>query len=367
MTDPRTAKLADILVNYSTAVKPGDWVLISGGVLALPLLNEVLRQVARAGGRPTLLMNSDLTSETLLREAALEQLEWVSPIETLLYDQIDVLISVRASENTRALNGVDPQKQRAQQIARRSLMETYMRRSAEGSLRWVGTLFPTPAFAQDADMSLADYEDFVYRATYADQPDPVAKWTAVSQNQERLVNWLKGKRVVQVRGPHVDLSLSIEGRTFINGNGKNNMPCGEIFTGPVEDSVNGWVKFTHPAISGGREVDGVELQFQGGKVVSARARKNEEYLLKMLDSDAGARYLGEFAVGTNYGINRFTRSILFDEKIGGTIHMAVGSGYPETGSRNQSSIHWDMICDMRTESEILVDGELFYRNGEFQV
>jgi aminopeptidase len=170
-----------------------------------------------------------------------------------------------------------------------------------------------------------------------------------------------------VRGPHIDLTLSIAGRTFINSDGRRNMPSGEIFTGPVEDSVNGWVRFTYPALRGGREVDGVEFRFADGKVVSATAAKNEEYLLSQLDSDVGARYLGEFAIGTNYKIQRFTKSILYDEKIGGTLHMAVGSGYPETGSRNQSAVHWDFICDMRHESEIWVDGELFYRNGQFMI
>ncbi len=216
-------------------------------------------------------------------------------------------------------------------------------------------------------MSLREYEDFVYAATYADQPDPVKSWQGIYDTQQKLVDWLKGKERIQVRGPNVDLTLSVKERSWVNSDGKRNMPSGEIFTGPVEDSVNGWVRFTYPAIRDGLEVEGVEFEFKDGKVVSARAAKNEAYLLKQLDSDAGARYLGEFAVGTNYQIQRFTKSILYDEKIGGTIHMAVGAGYPETGSKNHSAIHWDFICDMRLDSEILVDGELFYRNGQFQV
>ena len=216
-------------------------------------------------------------------------------------------------------------------------------------------------------MSLAEYERFVYGATFAAQPDPVAAWQEVHNTQQRLVDWLVGKDEVVVRGPHVDLKLSIAGRTFINSDGRRNMPSGEIFTGPVEDSVNGWIRFTYPALRGGREVEGVEMTFEHGKVVRASAEKNEEYLISQLDSDPGARYLGEFAIGTNYRIQRFTKSILYDEKIGGTLHVAVGSGYPETGSRNQSAVHWDFICDMRQESEILVDGELFYRNGQFMV
>ncbi|GAB4528967.1 MAG: aminopeptidase [Anaerolineales bacterium] len=367
MPDPRITRLADVLVNYSVAIQPGDWVLVRGGIPALPLLTEVVRFVTRAGGHATVQLSHDAFTEAFLKEASDAQLEWVSPVERLMLNEVDALISVRAVENTRALSGIDPAKQRAAQIARRELMETYMRRSAEGSLRWVGTQFPCEAYAQEADMSLSEYEDFVYGATFCDKDDPVAEWNRVHEEQQRLVDWLKGKREVVVKGPNADLRLSIEGRTFINSDGHHNMPSGEIFTGPVEDSVNGWVRFTYPAISGGREVEGVELRFENGKVVEAHARKNEEYLLSQLDSDPGARYLGEFAVGTNYGIKRFTKSILFDEKIGGSIHMAVGAGYPETGSKNKSSIHWDFICDMRDDSEIWVDGELFYKNGQFQV
>lgn len=367
MTDPRMLKLADILVNYSIAVRPGDWVIVNGHVLALPLLTEVVRLVLEAGGNPTVTLSDDELDATLLRSASDEQLRWVSPLERMVAEQADAVIMLRAADNTRVLTGIDPARQRARQQARADLMRLAMRRSAEGKRRWVVTQYPCQAFAQEADMSLRDYESFVYAATFADQPDPVQCWRNMHTTQQRLVDWLVGKRRVEVRGPHVDLTLSIEGRTFVNSDGRRNMPSGEIFTGPVEDSVNGWVKFSYPAIRGGVEVEGVELELQDGKVVAARAAKNEAYLLSQLDSDPGARYLGEFAVGTNYGIQRFTKSILYDEKIGGTIHMALGAGYPETGSRNESSIHWDFICDMRHDSEILVDGELFYKDGQFQV
>lgn len=365
--DPRITKLAETLVNYSIAVKPGDWVWIRGSALAEPLISEVLHKVLLAGGRPTVTLSTDNLDEVRLKYSSDAQLEWIAPIETVLWEQVDALISIRAAENTRYLSGVDPEKQRKQQNARRGLTETYMRRSADGSLRWVGTQYPCQAYAQEADMSLSDYADFVYQATFSDQPDPIAKWQGVHDVQQRLVDWLKGKDQVTVKGPHVDLQLSIKDRTFINSDGKKNMPSGEIFTGPVEDSVNGWVRFSYPAIRGGREVEGVELTFKDGRVVEASAEKNEDFLISQLDSDEGSRYLGEFAVGTNYGIDRFTKSILFDEKIGGTIHMAVGAGYPETGSKNKSSVHWDFICDMRTDSEIRVDGELFYQNGRFVI
>ena len=367
MTDVRLENLAKILVNYSTKVKGGDWVWVRGDVHSLPLVNEVVRYALRAGANVNVTLGSDDLTEINLLESSDEQLTWVSPIEKILIGQVDVMIAIWASSNTRNLSNIDPTKQRARQQARRDLTQTYMQRSAEGKLRWVATSYPCPAFAQDADMSQREYENFVYAATFADQDDPVKCWQDIHDNQQRLVDWLKGKNEIVVRGPNADLKLSIEGRTFINCYGDKNMPDGEIFTGPVEDSVSGWIRFTYPAIEGGREVEGVELVFKEGKVVSAKAAKNQDFLLSMLDSDEGARYLGEFAIGTNYGINRFTKSILYDEKIGGSIHMAVGAGYPESGSRNESSIHWDFICDMRDNSEILVDGQLFYKNGEFKV
>jgi aminopeptidase len=367
MSDPRVENLAKILVDYSTGVKPGDWVLVQGNIIALPLVNEVVRRALQAGGNVNVLLDSEELSETVLSASGDDQLKWVSPIESMLVEKVNCMINLRASGNTRAMNGIAPEKQRLRQSARRKIMETYLQRSAQGDLRWVLTNYPCPAFAQDADMSLRDYEDFVYAATLVDQPDPIKSWQAIDTQQKRLVEWLQGKNQVRLHGPNCDLQLSISGRNFINCSGKNNLPDGEIFTGPVEDSAQGWVRFTYPAVHGGREVDGVELEFEQGKVIKAHAKKNEEYLLTLLDMDAGARYLGEFAIGTNYGIQRFTRDILFDEKIGGSFHMAVGAGYPETGSKNQSSLHWDFICDMRTDSEIWVDDELFYKNGAFQI
>ena len=216
-------------------------------------------------------------------------------------------------------------------------------------------------------MSLREFEDFVFQATFVDRDDPVAEWQAIGAMQTRLVDYLKGKQQVELRGPNIELDLSIEGRSFINSDGKRNMPSGEIFTGPVEDSTQGWVEFSYPAIRQGREVEGIRLEFDKGEVVKASADKGEDYLLAMLDSDPGARRLGELGIGTNFGIQRFTKRILFDEKIGGTIHLAVGKGYPETGSQNESAIHWDMICDMREDAEIKVDGEVFYKNGKFTI
>lgn len=367
MIDPRIDKLADILVNYSVEVRPGDWVLIMADVLAMPLATEVVKHVTIAGGHPTLKFDSDLIRESFLRHANDEQLKWLSPDQELIVEKTDCSINVRASSNTRTLTGVDPQKQQLAMGAIGPIRQRIMERAAAGTYRWTVTQFPCEAYAHDADMSLRDYEDFVYAATFADQADPVACWSEIHDMQQKLVDWLEGKDKIEVRGPNIEMTLSMKDRLWINSDGKRNMPSGEIYTGPVEESVEGWVKFNYPAIREGREVEGVEFEFKEGKVVSAKAQKNEEYLLSQLDSDDGARYLGEFAVGTNYQIQRFTKSILYDEKIGGTLHMAVGAGYPDTGSKNRSQVHWDFICDMRTDSEILVDGELFYKNGEFQV
>ncbi|MCJ7733530.1 MAG: aminopeptidase [Anaerolineales bacterium] len=367
MVDPRLVKLADVLVNYSVKVQPGEWVLISGHIAAEPLVSEVLRAVLEAGGKPTVLMGSDTIAEYSLKYANEDQIQWIAPTTKMLYEQVDVLIALRAFDNTRHMSGIDPKKQQLLGQARQSLMQTYMTRSAAGELKWTLTQFPCSAYAQDADMSLGEYEDFVYGATYCDREDPVAEWQRIHNEQQKVVDWLNGKKEVTVKSPNVDLTLSVEGRTFINSDGTHNMPSGEVFTGPVEESANGWVNFTYPAIEQGKEVEGIRLEFKAGKVVNATADKNEDFLLAMLDSDDGSRYLGEFAIGTNYGIQKFTKSILYDEKIGGSFHMALGAGYPETGSKNVSAIHWDMICDVREDSEIRVDGELLYKDGKFMI
>ena len=367
MGDPRVERLASVLVRYSTHIEPGDLVMIQGMPAAAPLLLAVYEEVLKAGGHPHLLVGLPGTEEAFYRLASDEQLEFISPLQKLVVEQFDATISIRSNNNTRELSSIDPARQRLRSKAMTPIMRTYMERGASGELKWVGTQYPTPAYAQEADMSLREYEEFVYKACFCDQEDPVARWQEVHEMQQRLVDWLKGKKEVRVQGPNADLTLSIEGRVFINSDGHHNMPSGEIFTGPVEDSAEGWVRFTYPAVTGGREVEGIELWFEQGRVVKATAKKNEEYLLQMLDTDPGARDLGEFAIGTNDGIQRFTKNILFDEKIGGSFHMAVGAGYPETGSKNQSAIHWDMICDMRDGGEIYVDGELFYRSGEFLI
>jgi aminopeptidase len=302
-----------------------------------------------------------------LNEASEAQLDWLSPSRFKRFAEADASIYFLGSNNTRAMTNIDPNRMQQSQKARKPLTEMYLNRSAAGEFNWVLSQFPTEADAQEANMSLEEYADFVYSATFCHLEDPVAEWEKLSVMQAEKIKWLDGKKSVRLQGPNIDLSLSIEGRTFINCNGDKNMPDGEIFTGPVEDSVNGWVRYTYPSIVGGRAVSGIELKFLDGKVVEASAEQNEDLLHAQLNTDEGARYLGEFAIGTNFGIQQFTGNILFDEKIGGTIHTAIGQGYPESGAKNSSAVHWDMICDMRNDSEILVDDELFYKNGEFVV
>ncbi len=367
MQDPRTHKLAKLLVEYSADVRPGQTVAIMCRPDSLPLAEALYAASLARGGHPELLFDYELTDELLLKHGTPEQVGHTPAIHQSVFEIFDVLFKVRGEANTRTLSGVDPKMQAARATAISPVLGAQLQRGATGKLRWVVCPFPTQANAQDADMSLREYEDFVYSACHVNGPDdPVGYWKKMQAEQQRLVEYLKGKDVLQVKSKNADLTLSIKGRTWLNSCGTHNMPDGEIYTGPVEDSVNGWVRFTYPGVYRGREVDGIEIGFDNGRAVRISGRKNEDFLLKTLDTDPGARFLGEFAIGTNFGVDRFTKSILFDEKIGGTIHMAFGAGYPETGSHNKSAVHWDLICDMR-QGEITVDKQLFYQNGEFKV
>ncbi len=365
MADNRVDKLADMMVNYSVAVKPGNKVAITGDSFAEPLVKAVYREVLKAGGFPLTLVNINGLEDIFYKHANDEQLKHVSPPYKMMMSDYDVRISCLAKHNTKALSGVDPQRMVTRSRAFGELMKIFMRRSADKSLRWTLTIFPTNACAQDAEMSLDEYEDFVYAACMPDLDDPIGYWKKLSDRQEKIITWLKDKEEVHIKADGTDLRLSIKGRTFINCDAHSNVPGGEIFTGPVENSAEGQVYFTYPAIYDGREVTGIRLWFERGKVVKATADKNEVFLNKVLDTDTGARYLGEFAFGTNEGITKFTRQILFDEKIGGSFHLAVGAGYPETGSNNESAVHWDMVCDLRRGGHVEVDGVTIYENGKF--
>ncbi len=371
MADTRVQKFAKVLVEHSARIVPGDRVLIEATTAAEPLIRELYIQILEKGGIPHPMIalpgmmpfSQDDMYVTYAKTDA--QLEFVPTFYKLAYDQFESRIRIHSATNTRGSSNLDGVKGGKRGKALSAITEAQFRRGAEGVFKWVTTQYPTEAYAQDANMSLQEYEDFVFGAVHTNEDDPIAFWQGVKDKQQAAVDYMAGKNQVILRGPNVDLTLSVKGRTFMNSFGTFNMPDGEIYTGPVEDSVNGWVRFTYPANYGGVSVEGAEVTFSKGRVQKAQADKNQDYLLKTLDSDGGARYLGEFAIGTNFDIQRFTGQILFDEKIGGSFHIAFGAGYPETGSKNKSSIHWDMICDMRTDSEILVDGELFYKNGQF--
>jgi aminopeptidase len=371
--DPRVEHLARVLVEYSNEIRPGDRVLIEAEPAAEPLVRACFQEILKAGGHPHLSISlagqATLTGldDIFLQYANDDQLDYPATFYNLVYENFESRIRIASLSNTRLLTGVDKARLARRGKAIQSVLENQFTRSQTHEFRWMTTLFPTQAYAQDAEMSLEEFENFVYRACHVDDPasDPIKYWQSVKEEQSRIVEALNGHEQVEVRGPNCDLRLSIKGRKFINACGENNMPDGEVFTGPVEDSVEGHVCFSYPSVTGGNEVEGVELVFKEGKVVEAHAEKNQQFLDSMLETDGGARYLGEFAVGLNYGIDRITKNILFDEKIGGSIHMALGAGYPETGSVNKSAIHWDMITDMRDGGEILVDGELFYKDGNF--
>ena len=365
MIDPRIKKLAQILVNHSTRIQPGDRVAIEATTAAEPLVRELYIEILKQGGHPHLLLKIPEQAKERLRFGNEMQVSFVNKLRQFAYENFESRIRIHSLTNTRALTEFSPEKQSQNQKATAPIIATQMERGATGDFKWVSTLFPTSAYAQEAGMNLQEYEDFVYSACRADEKDPITLWKNLEKEQAQAVKAFHGHKTVKLNGPNIDLTLSIEGRSFINSFGIHNMPDGEVFTGPVEDSASGWVRYTYPAIYNGVIVKGIELTFQAGRVVQASAEENEAFLHKMLDSDAGSRYLGEFAVGTNFQIDTFTGNILFDEKIGGTIHTALGAGYPETGSVNKSMIHWDMICDMRKDAEIQVDGEIVYQNGEF--
>ena len=375
MPDLRLTNLAKVITEYSVEIKRGDRVYITASPVAQPLTLAVIEQVIKLGGLPHITAGGgyhhlDLVPgalEALLKYGTDEQLQYVSPFERQAVEEFDVRIAIKGDTNTKALSNVDPKRAALMTAARRDLTETMMRRSAEGALRWVVTLFPTNAGAQDADMSLREYEDFVYGAGMLNEADPLARWEEFRVRQDKYIAWLKGKKRIQVKGPNCDLTVGITDRIFLNSCGKRNFPDGEIFTGPEETVTEGWVKFTYPAIYQQREVLGVQLEFKQGHVVKADAERGKDFLQAVLDTDAGVRTLGEFAIGTNNFIQKFTRNILFDEKIGGTIHMALGAAYPDTGGVNKSAVHWDMICDTRDGTEITADGEPFYRNGKFLI
>lgn len=360
-------RLAELLVTYNVPINKGNLVVINGSLEALPLAKELAKAVIRKGGHPTILLQTPDMAEYLFEHGTDEQLEFTNPFQEFVYEEADVIFSIQAPEHTRALVSVDPQRIQLAMKSNQRLMTRFIERMSLGELRWNLSAYPTRAAAQEANMSFLAYEKFIYEAYGLHLDDPVAHWMNVRDQQTRYADWLAGKNHVEVKGPGIDLSFDIQGRSWVSCHGDKNFPDGEIFTGPVEESVNGYVEFSYPNFYLSQQVDGIKLRFENGKVVEASAEKNEELLLTQLDIDKGARYLGEFAIGTNRYVQNVTGSTLFDEKIGGTIHMAIGHSLPETGGVNQSAVHWDMVHNMREGGEIWVDGELFYQSGEFMI
>lgn len=386
MRDPRLDKLARVLVEYSTGIKPGQVVRLTGAPVATPLLEALYEATIKAGAHPFVRCGPESLDNIFFDHASEEQLKFVNPLALHEIETIDVSIGLWADTNTKSMSRVDPKRQGIASAARKPIMQVFMDRAAAASnpkaapgvrpLKWAGTQYPTAASAQDAEMSLTEYEDFVFLAGHLDLDDPVAAWLEIKDRQQKVVDYLNGKKMIHFKTPNgTDLTVNVEGMTWINCCGHENFPDGEVFTGPNLDApdggINGVVRYSFPAVYHGREVDDIELTFEKGRVVDAKASKNQGFLIDMLDQDPGARSVGEIAIGTNYQITEYTKNTLFDEKIGGTFHVAVGAGYPETGNHNASGLHWDMVCDLRTDAgagtggTITVDNEVISQDGRF--
>ncbi len=360
MADIRLQRMAKVLVNYSIGVKPGERLAIRAPMITAPLVREIYREALRAGALPETFIAVPGLSEILFKEGSEEQLKYISQPQRLIFEEYETMLSLWGETNTKALNNVDHSRVAIAQKASHDIMDTYLRRTMEGTYRWVAALYPTEASAQDAEMSLDEFEDFCYRACFLDEEDPVACWKALSAEQERRVQWLKGKRTVHVLGQDTDLTLSIEGRPFINCDGHLNFPDGEFFTSPLENSANGYIRYSFPCSFNGVSVEDVRLRFEDGVVVEATAARGQDYLDEMLGVDEGARRLGEFAFGNNRYVDRCIRHTLFDEKMAGTIHLALGKSIPQSLGVNESAIHWDMERGNHRQSNQIVKalGEL---------
>lgn len=373
MADPRHRKLAEVLIHYSLAIKPAEKLLIAGGELAAPLIREAYRVAIEAGAHVTTDIRLSGLREILFKHGNDDQLQYVSDLDWQRVEFFDAALHIMADSNTRQFGGVDPSRMALWRKARAAIGKRDDERVAAGESRWCLTLYPTDAYAQDAGLSLSDYEDFVYGAGLINTENPVAGWQKQHDEQQGIADFLMQHDEIHITAPGTDIRYRTGGRKWINCDGKVNFPDGEVFSAPHIHSVNGHVTFTYPAIYDGHEVENVKLTFENGVVVKSEATRGLDFLNAMLDTDEGARRLGEVAFGTNYGIQRFTRELLFDEKIGGTMHMALGAAYSECLPKdadpsevNDSGLHWDLVCDLR-EGEVRADGVLCYKEGRFQI
>jgi len=350
-TEKQVNRLAEILVRHSVKAKKGEIVRISTGELGRPLALAVYREVLRAGAHPLLSAGFEDANRIFYEEASPDQIRHMPPTKMFEAKTIDADIIILAPANTRNLSHIPPRRIADRRKAVKPISEVLLRR-----VRWVLTNFPTEALAQETDRSLEEYEKLYYSAVGQD-------WGAMARMFARAKKILEKADRVRIVGKETDLSFSIRKRIAVPCAGEFNMPDGEIFTAPVENSTEGKIHFEFPAIAGGREVAGIRLEFRKGRVVAASAEKNEGYLKEMLAADPGASVLGEFGIGANAGVTSFTRDILLDEKMGGTIHLAVGRSYPESGGKNDSAVHWDMIKDLRSQGEVYLDGKPVLRSG----
>ncbi|MDF1696549.1 MAG: aminopeptidase [Saprospiraceae bacterium] len=361
MTDHNYASL---LLDYCLEIKEKDRLYIKSTTLAEPLLRELFRQGTQRGANIVIDMGFSGQNKIFMDHANENQLNFVSPNFHEAMHHYDAYLVIRAPFNLREDQNIDPAKRKARSLALKELNQAYFTRTANGELARTLCQYPTQASAQEAGMSLEEYRQFVFKACNLDKPDPKKAWLEVREKQQSIVDHLNTVDKVRYVGKGTDISFSVKGRTWMNSDGRTNMPSGEVFTGPIEDSVNGHVYFAYPSIYMGTEVQGIHLEVKDGNVIKWSAEKGGEILNQVFDTE-GARRFGEVAIGTNYSIQKPTKNILFDEKIGGTIHMAVGQSYKQTGGTNQSPIHWDMIAEMKDGGQIYTDGTLIYENGFF--
>ncbi|MGB9742388.1 MAG: aminopeptidase [candidate division WOR-3 bacterium] len=367
MFDPRVERLAQVLTHYCLRLKKNEWLVMVGPANAGELYKAVLVEALKLGAYVTARITIPDASYLFYRYASEQQLKFISPTEKLETEQADAMLFVWSGWNTREFTNIDPRRLAVAQQARKSLLETRLKREAEGKFRWVGTLFPNEASAQDAEMSLIEYQEFVYGAGMVDRKDPIAEWKKISRRQQALVRKLNRFRTIRIVGEDTDISFGVRHRKWINCDGRVNFPDGEVFTSPEEDKTEGKIRYHFPAVYLGKEVVNVRLIFEKGRVVEAQADKGEDLLRAMIATDEGASRVGELAFGTNYSIQRWTRNTLFDEKIGGTMHVALGAALPETGGKNKSAIHWDMVCDTRKGYTVYGDGQPIMKNGRFLI
>jgi aminopeptidase len=364
--DPRYDRLAELVLDHSLRLQAGEVLRIEGdAAAAAPLVVPLHREATKRGAHAYTALELGGLKEILVEHGSDEQLDFVSPIELREMDAIDASITIWSESNTRSFTRADTDRRQRQLTAQRQVAIRRRDRIASGEHRWCGTLSPTEGHAQDADMSLEDYEDFVFRACHVLDDDPVEHWRQVGERLQARAEELSSVRELRIVGEDTDLTAVVDGRIWRAAYGRQNVPDGEVYTSPVETGVNGTIRFGFPAVFGGREIDDARLVLENGRVIAAEAAGGEEYLRSLLEIDEGANGVGEIAFGLNYEIDRFTRNILFDEKIGGTMHLALGMGFEALGGQNRSALHLDLICDLRREGEVYADGELVWRNGQF--